>query len=523
MASYGGHDNLRYVQMASEIFDFSSPFPYAQYTLMRQPGYPFFIRLSYILGFSLRFSQEILYIISGFFLAWSFYKYYRQKVVTIIFLILYIFAPASFFWNRETVQEVLYLPLITFILSCLIHLINSYSKYSSFLKWFVALGFGFAWFWNTRPEGLLMLPVVGIVYIFITVKAAHSQLSMQSTLKRIGYSLACLVIPVILVTSSISLTTYFKYGIFNSNDLTLPGIKTAYSRITSVSPDRWRYMVPVPRETRMEIYFVSPSFNRLSSYLESQKGHDWFDPGCKSRGICDDYAGGWFLWALRDAVADAGEYKSAPATEAFYKQIADEVVVACKSGKLKCNGTSSSLFSFAPTIRSEYVKPFFTSLVNLSQELVNQTLSLNLSSGEEDLNLRKTYYENITREPADFIKQRNQPFNKLKDSLITIISEVYKFLFPPLLVIAVIGIILRHISAVVRHSKQATGVPLYIIWLMLLCILIRIILIAYIDATSFPGGFRYLLPIVPLMLMVVAVGISYLIESLSLVRRIIVR
>jgi hypothetical protein len=519
IASYGGHDNLRYIKMAFEISDFTPPFLYNQYVLMKQPGYPVFILLSYILGFSLRFSQEILYISSGFLFAWSFYKYYRQKLATVLFLSLYIFAPASFYWNRQTVSESLYLPLTIFIMSCLIHLVNSSSKRGNFFRWSTALGLSLAWFWNTRYEGLWVFPVIGVAYILKFVKAAHSQLPLRWLLSQTGHSLAYLVIPVILVTSSISLANYLKYGIFNTNDLTSPGIKAAYSRITSVSPDRWRYMVPVPRETRLEMYAVSPSFARLSSYLESEKGHVWFNTvACKIKGICDDYAGGWFVWALRDAVANTGEYKSAPATEAFYKQVTYELEAACKSGKLRCSDTSFPLLSFAPKIHSEYVKPFFISMGNLSHELVKQNLIIKLSYGEENLNLRKTY-EKITRERADFFKQRNKPFNQLKDNLIIYLSKLYKFLLPPLIGVAMIGLTLRHLVAL-RYSERPIGVPFYITWMMLLCILARVILIAYIDATSFPVGFRYLWPIVPVMLMIVAIGVSYLTETLSLVRRI---
>lgn len=267
-ALYAPHDNLRYVQMAWEIWNFQPPFSYNQYVLMRLPGYPFFLRLSYVFNLSLRFSQEVLYIVVGFFFAWSVYKYYRRKLVLVFFLSLYIFAPISFLYNRSTIQEAIYLPLTLFIVSCLIHIIEAQYDGKNVLKWSAVLGVGLAWFWNTRPEGIWIIPIFGFAYTLIITKAVYSGANLQHLLGRVGHSLTYVITPVILVTLSLSLTTYLKYGIFSTDDLTVPGIKAAYSQLLSVSPDTWRARVPVPSETRSQIYAVSPTFKKLSNYLE---------------------------------------------------------------------------------------------------------------------------------------------------------------------------------------------------------------------------------------------------------------
>jgi len=334
------HDQLRYVRMAWEVVNFIPPFPYDQYVLMRQPGYSTFIWVSYLLGFSLRFLQEFIYIFSGFFLAWSVYSYCRKKLVVILFLPLYILATASYFANRQTLQESLYLPLTTLVVSCLIHLVNSYRDESKFVFWSIVLGLVFAWFWNTRPEGLWIVPTIAVTYLLIIWQSVKAGIVYREIFKQVGYSILYWLIPVVLVTCIFSFTTYIKYEIFQTSDLNTPGVKAAYSQLLSVSPDRGRYMVPVPKQTRKEIYAVSPTFKKLANYLEN-KGQAWFVYSCDSRvKICDDYAGGWFIWALRDAVVDAGQYKSAKDTEAFYWKIANEIKAACKSKKLKIGRAS---------------------------------------------------------------------------------------------------------------------------------------------------------------------------------------
>lgn len=500
-------DALIYVEKAFEIFNFQTPFLYDKFVLLRQPGYPFFIRLSYVLGFSLRFSQELLYILSGLFLAWSLYKYYKNKTIINIFLVLFIFTPASFFFNRLTFPQVIYLPLTSFIISCLIHLLNQEFQSKSFLKWSVFLGLGVAWFWNTRPEGMLIVPTVAILYIIVIFKVFCKKIiNKQLICKQVALSLACVLLPVFAVTSSLALTTYLKFGIFDTNDLTSSGIKSAYSRLTSVSPENWKYYVPVPKATRNQIYAVSPSFQKLSNYLEN-KGQGWFD-GCKFKNACtDDYPGGWFLWALRDAVADIGGYKSAPATEAFYKQITAEIDAACQNSKLNCKRSNLAVPTLSIEMRREYIKPFFESLNNQFRILITEVPRLNFSYIGGDINFRKQHYEKATRESAEFLKIRSQPLNLFKDKLINLIYQTYKFIFPVLIGISLLSLIWQHFICL-KYTNRATNIPLSIIWILLSCILIRIFTIAYIDATSFPGGIHYLWPIVPLILMIIACSLS---------------
>lgn len=512
----GPHDHLRFVRMAFEIFDFVPPFNYNQYVLIRQPGYPFFLYLNWGLGFPLKFSQELLYILSGFFFAWSIYKYYRQKTVVILFLALYIFAPGSFSWFRLTLQESLYLPQTVFIVSCLIHLVHIAPNSKKFLQWSLALGIGISWFWNTRPEAIWILPALIFTYVLILVRMLGSESTLRLNLTRVGRSLAYIVIPVILVTSSISFTTFLKYGIFNTNDLSTPGIKAAYSRLQSVSPSNARARVSVPRKTRFEVYSVSPTFKQISLFLEG-KQRGWFIFGCIRHNICDDYGGGTFIWALRDAVAEAGQYKSAPATEAFYHNIAREIEIACNSGVLKCQKNNLSFVSsFAPSINFDYIKSFLKSLRKLTYELADEITSLDTSSGQEDKWLIEEYAK-LNREPTDLLLQHNKQINGIKNNVIQGITKVYQVVFTLLLGLGIFGIFLQHVFSFKQKSK-VKEVPLDVLWLILLCIVARVVLMAYVDATSFPGGGRYLWCVLPFVLMSMSIGTSYTLTKLRLFR-----
>jgi hypothetical protein len=51
---------------------------------------------------------------------------------------------------------------------------------------------------------------------------------------------------------------------------------------------------------------------------------------------CGDIAGGYYLWALRDAAATQGAHKSAAAAQVYYEQMAIEIEQACDTGRLQC-------------------------------------------------------------------------------------------------------------------------------------------------------------------------------------------
>jgi hypothetical protein len=117
-------------------------------------------------------------------------------------------------------------------------------------------------------------------------------------------------------------------------------LKKAYSQalksLNSVDVEPDLPYLPVSFDKRQEIYRISPTFSQLKDYFED-KGRGWITHGCKIYpGTCGDYAGGWFVWALRDAVARKGYYESPVRAAEFYDNISKEIETACNSGAIKC-------------------------------------------------------------------------------------------------------------------------------------------------------------------------------------------
>lgn len=503
-ASYAGYDNLRYVILANNFLE--PAVTYDAFTLVRQPGYPAFIVFSYLLGIPLRFSQEIVYLATGFILAYSSSKYYFRKPIVFIFSTLYIWAPFSFHWNRQTLADVLYLPLVAWIVACLMQCLNSQRDRDLWVG-SGSLGLGLAWFWNTRLEGIWIVPAIALTYGILAVKALRSKPQRDRAIfyvRKIAIATFLTIVPVVLLTSGISFLNETRYGIFDTNDLKSPGFEEAYSSLEKVSSSTWQPKVEISRSMRERVYAVSPSFRQLQPYIEAQ--NHWRTSSCES-GICNDYAAGLFYWVLRESVVQAGYYRSAPKTEEFYRQIAREVNRACQAKTLICD--SDKTLAFLPDFKFNYIPLWTKSLAKLSQSFLKSTLILKLDSGEEDRQLRQQYYARITREPADFMDERSRVVNRIKDRIILALGSLYQAGFAVILGLSTLGFILETI-ALIGTKFQRRSLSLTCLGLLLSCILIRLVLIAYIDVTSWSveAGDRYLRPVLPLLWLILCIGLT---------------
>ncbi len=71
----------------------------------------------------------------------------------------------------------------------------------------------------------------------------------------------------------------------------------------------------------VQIYQQSPSFAKVKSYLDPDGKPSPWNYGCDLQPqTCGDIAGGWFIWAFRDAAQSVGMYKNAYTAAQFYEQ-----------------------------------------------------------------------------------------------------------------------------------------------------------------------------------------------------------
>jgi hypothetical protein len=366
--------------------------PFTDLTLVKGPVYPIWLAVSHLAGLPLLQSQAILYAIACSVLAIALRPVLVPMWARSILYIAVLFNPSSWADGPATrvIRDGFYSSMTLLLVASVAGLVLRvrHGPRTS-LKWAVVAGFTGATFVMTREEGLWVLPTLLLLIVLGLVRAWRA--GWRAWAVPATVAVGAYLLPI----GTVAAINYRQYGLFTTCEMAADYFQAAYGALTRVKSATWNPYVPVPAAARHSIYEVSASFREIGPYLESSAGN-WAQHGCRSVGVCDDVAGGWFVWALRQAVTAAGKYdEGGKAARDWYRQLTYEINDACREGALECLPPRSSL---ASPWRAAYLGPllstfrgaarFFITLENVSPRPAPAR------SGEFDL-LR---YEAMTRE-----------------------------------------------------------------------------------------------------------------------------
>jgi hypothetical protein len=247
----------------------------------------------------------------------------------------------------------------------------------------VAAGLGavIGMFWCTREEGVWVVPSLAICFGIllgaclnpVSGSFRNRLLAAVPALKREA-ALAGLTIGVTAaVVGWFSWMNLRHYGIADIVELKQHEFLSGYGALSRIRhKERWDPYVVVPRETLERAYAVSPAALELRPYFNGPGHAELVDGGCYVYNVipCDgEIRTGWFIFALRDAAAQAGHYRTALEARAFYARLSDEIATACDDGRLDCLPPRATV---APPFRREYVRPALRRTGSMLDLMVSQ-------------------------------------------------------------------------------------------------------------------------------------------------------
>ncbi len=342
-----GHDDLLFLDLAQHIINGEWLGDYTKFTLIKGASYAIWIAMNFYIGLSLTVSQFFLYAVAGLLLVRQLSKLTLKAWWIVLFYAVYLFNPIIDLVLQRVIRDNIYISLTVLIVVGLIgiYYANSLKKSGA---WAIFLGLVLGLFWLTREEGIWILPLLFLVlfyFVWVTYRQEHfSRLFFAKTL----LFLSPLLI-LILFVHTIATINYHYYGVYVSVDFKSKEFLAAYGALARVGGlEQHPPYVPVPVPVRKAIYKVSPAFAELQSFLESDTWHGdtLFAKSslCQFYPICGhDIYGGWFIWALRDAVSYKGYYQSAASATVYYQQLADEINLACDKQQLNCTSPRHTL------------------------------------------------------------------------------------------------------------------------------------------------------------------------------------
>jgi len=376
LTAWGGnvHDDRLFINLANTLLKGEWLGSYNNLTLAKGAFYPFWIAVTFLLGIPLMLGQHLLYIAACVIFTVAVRPILPRPVMLLIIYTILLFNPVSYTDGPMTrvLREGIYPALTVLVAAGALGLLARQEHHSikSLGLWATGLGVALSAFWLTREEGIWIIPLVLMIIGLAVVRLWQRRPSdwmRRLTLCALPFAIWLLAVTVV---AGINMA---HYGVFTTAETKSPGFLAAYGALTRVEPAQWRPDVPVSQETRLRIYSVSPAFAELRPFLEGDLGKGWsatsyfLNPtnqvwsANSNNSLSNEIGGGFFMWALRDAVAAAGYYSSGASASDYYRRLATEVNAACIEGKLDCGTRRASL---APPWHNKYTRPLLNALVN---------------------------------------------------------------------------------------------------------------------------------------------------------------
>ena len=514
LAIAGPHDDLLLVRMAVTIGAGNWLGDYNNLTLAKGAAYPVFLVANHITGLPLKFSEHLLYLLAALFFASILGRLYGTKWATLVSFTLLAFIPTA--WepgvSGRIVRECLYVSLSLFVLALAVRCFVSSKSISVADElrekrlFLVLLGLVAGIYWLTREEGVWLLPSVAILFACWL----WSRRLMLRPWRVTALFLAIPLIPAFLVVGTVNSLNFFKYGVFRNNDFRSGEFQAAYGALSRIKHDHWQRYVFFPKDARERAYRFSPAVRELQPYFDGAEGETWRRVGCNQMNMtrCPEILAGWFMWALRDVVAAAGHYRSAKEADSFYTRLAAEVNAACDQHPGECLPYRQTLI---PPWRDEYL----LDTARASREVFEKLITLGGFIGErgrvswgppEQLALMNLISNGPLLPPEQAAGDARQTAPNLVSKRDRIRYEIAENLAKAENIIARFGVPasiiawLAWIIIAIRRRKLDAG--LVISSALVAAVGVRILLLAFLEATSMPGAnnMLYLSPVAPITL-----------------------
>jgi len=337
--------------------------PYSQFTLMKGPGYPAFLALSHWSGLPITFTQGLFCCLALVVLSLVSLRATRSRLVALAIFVVPLLDPRIFEVSR-ILRDCIYFSQSILIIAVVSYCLFLSNGIRARLVSAIVAGALFGWFWLTREEGVWLLPAM-VVLVFFAFLRKRTHLT---TMKWLSPTLVA-VGAFISVLTLFAAINFFIYGMFVGVDFKERNFQAALSALESVQIAKPISYVNVPRAARMQIYAVSPHFAELRPYLDPRPGPSPWEAGdCPFRPTaCGDIGNGFFTWALRDAAAAVGAYKSPKTASRFYKAISKEIRSACARRQIRC---VKNFIPYIPRMTSEQIREIPSSVAVLLHEVV---------------------------------------------------------------------------------------------------------------------------------------------------------
>ncbi len=379
---FAGHDDRLFIRLAVSLSAGQWLGPYDNLTMAKGMAYSFFMALNHLSGLPLKLGEHLVYLAVSLYFSLTSATLFRSRPAALVCFAILAFNPVL--WNNwvggRVVRENLYISLSLLLLTTAIRafVIDRQSRLSADLRaklpLLTGMGLTAGAYWLTREEGIWLLPAI---LVLVAGWLGQRWREVRASRAGLAQGLAFLIMPVAacaIVVGMVNATNYLNYGVFRNNDFRSADFQAAYGALARIRHDRHVPYVVFPKDARAKAYAVSPAARELQPFLDGEAAELWRRAGCEqtATAFCPEILSGWFMWALRDAVAFAGHYRNATQASAYYRRLAHEINAACARGEIPCGPPNASLVPF-------WQPSFLDATLRAARAIFNRLMTLDSS------------------------------------------------------------------------------------------------------------------------------------------------
>ena len=305
------------------------------------------------------------------------------------------------------------------------------------------------------------------------------------------------------------------YGVFLINETSDADFTAAISAMQRADLDLPHPGIAVCHDTRDKLYKVVPEAAELGAFLEEGQyynGYGWPEN--------EEFNSGGFFWAVKRVVFESGIATNAKDTKEYFRRLADAINEAYSQGKLEENPNAKVVSAFLVPYDSSFLSPTVKELWNSSKcilffEQTSSLAPLSFATPDQAKPWRDYTYTlpsyiaiSNTADPYYYFPQR------VAEWIYSAIRWCYRIaIWPALILCAVLFFIetkksLKGISGFFSLNSSMNAI---LILGVSLSILVRVVLMAYIEVTNFRIGtyLLYLSGAAVLVILLAAVGTAF--------------